>query len=93
VLEFIEEKSGGKNCLVRKSRKREDSDGFIKGIPPLQTQRRSYRKRQNQAIHNSMDLSGEGNSLLFITANSAGSACLVGEEVVSSGMGKAEAIG
>jgi hypothetical protein len=66
VLEFIKAKSDGKNCLVRKNRKREDSDGFIKEIPPLQTRRRSGRKGQNQTIHNSMDLSGEGNSLLLL---------------------------
>jgi hypothetical protein len=93
VLEFIEEKSGGRNCLARKNRKREDSDGFIKEIPPLQMRRRSGKKRQNQAIHNSMDLSGEGNSQFFITTNTPGSTCLVREEVVSSGMGKADAIG
>jgi hypothetical protein len=93
VLEFIKAKSGGKNCLARKSRKREDSDGFIKEIPHLQTRRRSGKKRQNQAIHNSMDLSGEGNSLFFITTNTPGSTCLVREEVVLSGMGKGDAIG
>jgi hypothetical protein len=66
VLEFIKARSDGKNYLVRKNRKREDSDDFIKEIPPLQTRRRSGRKRQNQAIHNSMDLSGERNSLLSL---------------------------
>jgi hypothetical protein len=93
VLEFIKAKSGGKNCPVRKNRKREDSDGFTKEIPPLQTRRRSGKKRQNQAIHNSVDLSGEGNSLIFITTNTPGYACLEREEVVSSRMGKADAIG
>jgi hypothetical protein len=66
VLEYIKAKSDGRNCLGRKSRKREDSDAFIKEIPPLQTRRSSGKKRQNQAIHNSMDLSGKGNSLLSL---------------------------
>jgi hypothetical protein len=93
VLEFIKAKSDAKSCLAKKSRKREDSDGFTKEIPPLQKRRRSGRKRQNQTIHNSVDLSGEGNSLLFITTDTPESSCLVREEVVSSGMGKADAIG
>jgi hypothetical protein len=67
VLEFIKAKSDGKNCLARKSRKREDSDGCIKETLPLQTRRRSGKKGQNQTIHNSMDLSGEGRSLLSLT--------------------------
>jgi hypothetical protein len=45
VLEFIKAKSGEKNCLARKSRKREESDGFIKEIPPIRTWRSSGKKR------------------------------------------------
>jgi hypothetical protein len=92
VLEFIRAKSGGKNCLARKSRKKEDSDGFIREIPPLQKWRGSDKKRQNQAIHNLMDLSGGRDSLFFITMKTPGLTCLAREEVVSSGMGKADAI-
>jgi hypothetical protein len=72
VLEFIKAKSDGKNCLVRKSRKREDSDGFIKEIPPLQTRRRSGKKGQNQTIHNSMDLIRRRKLSAFITTNVTG---------------------
>ena len=86
-------KNDKKNCPAVKNRKREDSDGFIKEIPPHQKRRRSGKKRQNQAIHNSMDLSGVRNSLFFVTMNTPGSICLAREEVVSSGMGKADVIG
>jgi hypothetical protein len=59
VLELIKGKNGGKNCPVRKSRKREDSDDFRKEIAPLQTPRRSSKKRQSQPILNLIPLSGE----------------------------------
>jgi hypothetical protein len=50
VLELIKGKNGEKNCPARKSRKREDSDDFRKEIAPLQTPRRSSKKRQSQPI-------------------------------------------
>jgi hypothetical protein len=54
VLEFIEAKSGEKNCPARKSRKREDSDDFIKEIALLQMPRRSSKRRQSQPILDSI---------------------------------------
>jgi hypothetical protein len=57
MLEFIKGKNGGKNCPGRKSRMREDSVDLIKEIVPLQTPRRSSKKRQSQPILNSMPLS------------------------------------
>jgi hypothetical protein len=54
VLEFTEAKSGEKSCLARKSRKREDSDDFIKEIALLQTPRRSSKKSQNRPILDSI---------------------------------------
>jgi hypothetical protein len=69
VLELIKAKNGKKNCPARKNRKREDSDDFIKEIAPLQTPRRSSKKRQNQPIPNSMPLSREKDFLFFFTAN------------------------
>jgi hypothetical protein len=54
VLEFTEAKSGEKNCLARRSRKREDSDDFIKEIALLQTPRRSSKRSQNQLILDSI---------------------------------------
>jgi hypothetical protein len=59
VLELIKGKNGEKNCPARKSRKREDSDDFRKEIAPLQTPRRSSKKRQSQRILNLIPLSGE----------------------------------
>jgi hypothetical protein len=53
VLELIKGKNGEKNCPARKNRKREDSDDFRKEIAPLQTPRRSSKKRQSQPILNS----------------------------------------
>ena len=50
MLELIKAKSGEKNCPGRKSRKREDSDGFKKEIALLQMPRRSSKKRQSQSI-------------------------------------------
>jgi hypothetical protein len=55
VLEFTEAKSGEKNCLASRSRKREDSDDFIKEIARLQTPRRSSKKSRNQLILDSID--------------------------------------
>ena len=61
VLGFIKAKNGEKNCPARKNRKREDSDDFIKEIPPLQMPGRSSKKRQNHPILNSIPLSrGKG---------------------------------
>jgi len=59
VLELIKGKNGEKNCPARKSRKREDSDDFRKEIAPLQTPRRSSKKRQSQPILNLIPLSRE----------------------------------
>jgi hypothetical protein len=57
VRGLIKAKNGKKNCPARKNRKREDSDDFIKEIAPLQTPRRSSKKRQSQPILNSIPLS------------------------------------
>ena len=43
-----------KELSRQKNRKREDSDDFIKEIAPLQTPRRSSKKRQSQPILNSI---------------------------------------
>jgi hypothetical protein len=48
--ELTKAKNGEKKCPGRKSRKREDSDGFIKEIALLQRPRRSSKKRQSQSI-------------------------------------------
>jgi hypothetical protein len=56
MLGLIKAKSGEKNCLARKSRKREDNDDFIKEIAPRWTPKRSSKKRQSQPILNSMVL-------------------------------------
>ena len=50
---FIEAKRGARNCPARKSRKREDSDDFIKEIALLQMLRRSSKKRKGRTILNS----------------------------------------
>jgi hypothetical protein len=57
MLELIKGKNGEKNCPARKNRKREDSDDFRKEIAPLQTPRRSSKKRQSQPILNLIPLS------------------------------------
>jgi hypothetical protein len=93
VLELIKAKNGKKNCPARKSRKREDSGDFIKEIVLLQTPRRSSKKRQSQSILDSIHLSGEKDFLFFFTTNTAEPTPSVAEDVVSSGMGKADAIG
>jgi len=54
---LIKGKKGEKNCPARKNRKREDSDDFRKEIAPLQTPRRSSKKRQSQPILNLIALS------------------------------------
>jgi len=59
VLELIKGKNGEKNYPARKNRKREDSDDFRKEIIPLQTPRRSSKKRQSQPILNLIPLSRE----------------------------------
>jgi hypothetical protein len=59
MLELIKGKNGEKNCPARKSRKREDSDDFRKEMAPLQTPRRSSKKRQSQPILNLIPLSRE----------------------------------
>jgi hypothetical protein len=56
MLELIKGKNGGKNYPARKNRKREDSDDFRKEIVPLQTLRRSSKKRQSQPILNLIPL-------------------------------------
>ena len=93
MLEFIKAKNGEKNCPARKNRKREDNDDFIKEIVPLQTPRRSSKKRQSQPILNSIPLSGEKDFLFSFTTNTTESTPPAREDVVSSGMGKADAIG
>jgi hypothetical protein len=92
MLEPIKAKGGEKNCPARKNRKREDSDDFIKEIAPLQTPRRSSKKRQSQPILNSIHLSGEKDFLFSFTTNTTEPTTLVREDVVSSAMGKADAI-
>jgi len=93
VLELIKPKNGGKNCPARKNRKREDNDDFIREIVRLQTPRRSSKKRQSQPIFNSTPLFRERDFLFSFTTNTAESTPPVRENVVSSGMGKADTIG
>ena len=93
MLELIKAKKGEKNCPARKNRMREDSDDFRKGIAPLQTPRRSSKKRQSQVILNSTPLSREKDFLFSFTINTAESTPPVKEDVVSSGIGKADTIG
>jgi hypothetical protein len=69
MLELIKGKNGEKNCPATKNRKREDSDDFIKEIAPLQTPRRSSKKRQSQPILNSIPLSREKDFLFSFTTN------------------------
>jgi hypothetical protein len=57
MLELIKGENGEKNCRARKNRKREDSGDFRKEIAPLQTSRRSSKKRQSQPILNLIPLS------------------------------------
>ena len=90
MLRIIKAKNGGKNCPARKNRKREDSDDFIKEIPPLQTSGRSSKKRQNQPILNSIPLP-RGKDFLYHEHYRAHPP--VREDVVSPAMGKADAIG
>ena len=93
MLELIKAKNSEKNCPARKNRKREDSSGFIKEIVPLQTPRRSSKKRQSQPILNSIPLSWERDFLFSFTTETTESTPPVKEDVVSSGMGKADIIG
>jgi hypothetical protein len=66
MLELIKGKNGERNCPATKNRKREDSDDFIKEITPLQTPRRSSKKRQSQPILNSIPpFPGKRLSILF----------------------------
>jgi hypothetical protein len=69
MLELIKAKNGEKNRPARKNRKREDSDDFIKEIAPLQTPRRSSKKRQSQPILNSIPLSREKDFLVSFTTD------------------------
>jgi len=62
MLELIKGKNGEKNCPARKNRKREDSDDFRKEIAPLQTPRRSSKKRQSQPILNLIPFPGNKTS-------------------------------
>ena len=89
MQELIKAKNGEKNYPARKNRKREDSDDFRKEIALLQTPRRLSKKRQSQPILNSTPLSREKDSLFSFTTNTTP----VREDVVSSGMGKADTIG
>ena len=93
MLELIKAKNGEKNCPARKNRKREDSDDFRKEIVLLQTPRRSSKKRQSQSILNSIPLSREKDFLFSFTTNTTEFTSRVWEDVVSSGMGKADTIG
>jgi len=56
VLEPIKPKNGEKNWPVRKSRKKEGNDDFIKEIVRLQTLGRLSKKRQRQPILNLIPL-------------------------------------
>jgi len=93
MLELIKAKNGERNFPARKNRKREDSGDFIKEIVPLQTPRRSSKKRQSQPILNSIPLSWERDFLFSFTTKTTESTPPVKEDVVSSGMGKADTIG
>jgi len=93
MLELIKAKNGGKNCPARKNRKREDNNDFIKEIAPLQTPRRSSKKRQNQPILNSIPLSRKKDFLCSFTTNTTEFTPPVRGDGVSSEMGKADTIG
>jgi ribosomal protein S30 len=93
MLGLIKAKNGEKNCPVRKNRKREDNDDFRKEIVRLQTPRRSSKKRQSQPILNSTPLSREKEFLFSSTTSTTEFTPPVREDVVSSGMGKADTIG
>jgi hypothetical protein len=93
MLELIKAKKSKKNCPARKNRKREDSDGFRKEIAALQTARRSSKKRQNQPILNSIPLSRGKDFLFSLTTNTTEFTPPVREDIISSGMGKADTIG
>ena len=93
MLELIKAKNGEKNCPTRKNRKREDSDDFIKEIAPLQTPRRSSKKRQSQPLLNSIPLSRGKDFLFSLTTNTTEFTPPVREDIISSGMGKADTIG
>jgi hypothetical protein len=93
MQELIKAKNGEKNCPAGKSRKREDSGDFIKEIARLRTPIRSSKKRQSQPILNSTPLSREKDFLFSFTTNTTESTPPVREDVVSSGMGKADTIG
>jgi hypothetical protein len=69
MLELIKVKNGEKNCPARKNRTREDSDDFRKEIAPLQTPRRSSKKRQSQPILNLIPLSREKDFLFSFPTN------------------------
>lgn len=93
MLELIKAISGEKNCPARKIRKREDSEDFIKEIAPFQTSRRLSKKRQAQPILNSTPLFPEKDFLFSFATNTAEPTPPLREDVVSLGMGKADAIG
>ena len=93
MLELIKAKSGEKNCPARKNRTREDSDDFIKEIVPLQTPRRSSKRRQNQPIPNLIPLFRERDFLFSFTTNTPEFTPPGREDLVSAGMGKADTIG
>ena len=94
MLELIKAKNGEKNCPARKNREREDSDDFRKEIAPLQTPRRSSKKRQNQPILNLIPLSREKDFLFSFTTNTTEFTPPVGGgDSVSSEIGKADTIG
>ena len=93
MLELLKPKNGGKNCPARRNRKRKDNDDFIKEILPLQPPRRPSKKRQSQPILNSTPLSRKKDFLFSFTTNTTESTPPVREDVVSSGMGKANTIG
>jgi hypothetical protein len=93
MLELIKAKNGEKNCPARKNREREDSDDFRKEIAPLQTPRRSSKKRQSQPILNSIPLSRGKDFLFSFTTNTTEFTSRVREDVVSARMGKADTIG
>ena len=84
-------KSGEESCPARKSRRREDSGDFIKEVALLRIPIRSIKKRQNRSVLNSIRLSGEIDFLLSFTRSTTEPTPSVAKDVVSSGMGKAEA--
>jgi hypothetical protein len=93
VLEPIKAKNGEKNCPARKNRTREDSDDFIKEIIPLQTPRRSSKRRQNQPIPNLIPFSVKETSYSPLPRILQSLLLPVREDLVSAGMGKANTIG